>query len=94
MAKAKIKYRTRVKKAARRRKGLLSGGTLKNVLYGAGAGVISPYIPQFFGKFTNPVVFGAAGVVLNKPVLLGIAGYELGKSFRMGGNGNGAGGVR
>lgn len=90
--KTRTVYR-RAKRAYSRRKGLLGGGTLKNVAIGAGAGILSPFIPQFVGRWTNPIVFGAAGVFFNKPVLLGIAGYELGKSFSFGGNGNG-GGVR
>lgn len=53
-------------------------------------GFISPMIPEFIGKWTKPVVFGAGGYLLKKPALLGIAGYELGKSFSFGTNGNGS----
>jgi hypothetical protein len=47
-------------------------------------------IPEFIGKWTKPVVFGAGGYLLKKPALLGIAGYELGKSFSSGLGGNGS----
>jgi hypothetical protein len=57
-----------------------------NFVWGAGAGLASGMIPQFLGKWTNPVAFGAAGYILKKPALMGVAGYELGKSFA-GGNG-------
>ena len=92
--KTRTRYLTRVKKGYRSRKGLLSGN-LGNIAYGAMAGFISPMIPQFLGKWTNTVAFGAGGYLLKKPALLGVAGYELGKAIGGGmfgtntGNGNG-----
>ena len=52
------------------------------------AGFASGMIPDVIGKYTKPVVFGAAGYLLKKPALFGIAGYELGKSFAQGGLGS------
>lgn len=65
---------------------------MANVAWGAGAGMAAPYIPRILGKWTLPVVFGAAGYLLKKPVLLGIAGYEIGRGFSLGGNGGILGG--
>lgn len=76
-------YRT-VRRGYRRRKGLISG-SLGNILWGGVAGFASGMIPQFIGKWTNPVVFGAAGYFFKKPALLGAAGYALGQSLSGGG---------
>jgi hypothetical protein len=76
----RTRYRTRVKKVYSRRKGLLSGN-MNNIIWGAAGGFVSGMIPQFLGKWTNPVAFGAAGWLLKKPAFLSIAGYEIGKAF-------------
>jgi hypothetical protein len=92
---AKRKYITRYVKKARRgyraRKGLLSGN-IGNIAIGAGAGFISPMIPQLIGPYTNPVVFAAAGYYFKKPALLGIAGYEFGRMLGGGALGQVSGG--
>ncbi len=79
------------KRGYSRRKGLISG-QMANVAWGAGAGMAAPYIPRIVGKWTLPLVFGAAGYLLKKPALLAIAGYEIGRGFSLGGAiGSGAG---
>jgi len=88
-ARTRTVYR-KAKRGYRARKGLI-GGELKNVAWGAGAGMVAPYIPRVVGKWTLPLAFGVAGYLLKKPVLLGIAGYEIGRGFSLGGNGSGAG---
>ncbi len=80
---ARAATRTVYRKAKRgysARKGLLSGN-LKNVAIGAAAGFVSPMIPQFIGKWTNPAAFFAAGYILKKPALMSVAGYEIGRAF-------------
>lgn len=77
--KTRTVYRT-VRKGYRARKGLLTG-SLGNILWGGVAGYASSMIPQFIGKWTNPVVFGAAGYLLKKPALLGVAGYAAGQAL-------------
>jgi hypothetical protein len=82
----------KARRAYRSRKSFL-GGSMKHIVWGAGAGVASNFIPQFFGKWTNPVVFGGAGILLKKPDLVTVAGYELGKGLLGSiGAGTGAGG--
>jgi lysine/ornithine N-monooxygenase len=57
------------KKGYRSRKGLLSGSA-GNIIIGAGAGFLSPMIPEFLGGWTKPLIFGAGGYLLKKPALL------------------------
>jgi len=78
-----------IRRGYRSRKGLLSGN-IGNVVWGAAAGFVDPMIPNFIGKWTKPVVFGAAGYLLKKPALLSIAGYKLGQTFTSGAGGNGS----
>lgn len=94
MARRKTRTRTVYRKARggyRARKGLISG-QLMNVVIGAAAGAAAPMIPRILGKWTLPVLFGAAGYFFKKPVLMGIAGYELGRGFTLPGGGVGNGG--
>jgi len=80
----RTRYRTRVKRVYSRRKGLFSKSKLMNVAWGAGAGFVDPMIPNFLGKWTKPLIYGAGGVILNKPALLTVAGYKLGEAFTVG----------
>ena len=75
------------KRGYRSRKGLLSGSA-GNIIIGAGAGFLSPMIPEFLGGWTKPLIFGAGGYLLKKPALLTLAGYEAGKNLSGGGIGN------
>lgn len=86
------RYVTRTaRRGYRKRKGLLTGNT-GNMIIGAGAGFISPYIPRVLGGWTLPIVFGGAGYFFKKPALLSIAGYEAGKMLSAGGLLGGLGG--
>jgi len=54
-------------------------------VWGGGAGAISPYVPQVVGKWTNPILFGGASILLKKPQLMTIAGYQAGQALMMNG---------
>lgn len=68
------------KRGYSRRKGLLSGN-MGNIVWGAGLGAVSGFIPNFLGGWTKPVIFGAGGYLLKKPAMLTVAGYEAGKTL-------------
>lgn len=90
MARRKTRTRTvyrKAKRGYRARKGLLSGNT-GNIVIGAAAGFVSPYIPRVLGGWTLPIVFGVGGYYFKKPALLSIAGYEAGRMISAGGLGN------
>lgn len=77
----RTRYRTRVKRVYSRSKGILGGAKLQNAMWGAGAGFIDPMIPEFLGKWTKPLVYGAGSIILKKPQLMTIAGFKLGQAF-------------
>jgi len=83
----------RARRAYTRRRSMVSG-PVGNVLIGAGAGLVSPYIPNVLGQWTKPILFAGAGYVFKKPALMAIGGYELGRSFTLGNAGAGGGMVR
>lgn len=76
----RTRYRTRVKRVYSRSKGFLSSKWGNHLLH-IGLGYGKNYIPQFIGKWTNPAVFYAAGIITKKPALQNLAMYELGQQL-------------
>jgi len=79
-----------VKRATRRRKGLLTGN-VGNIAYGAIGGIVGDMIPPIIGGWTKPVAFGAIGYLLKKPAFFTMAGYEAGKMLNPFGNSSSGG---